>query len=449
MPPKGRLQVKVYEGDSYIPIQNAKVTMSKVGANKLPQLTTNDIGETDEIDFDTPPIELSLTPTGQIPYSLADVTVEVPGYRTMRIKGCQILPEILALQECYMEKTRSRQGEEQIIDILPNRLVGNFPPKIPEDPNKPDPVPPSGFVVLPEPVIPQYIVVHAGVPDDTTAPNYTVKYRNYIKNVASCEIFSTWPESAIRANILCIISFTLNRIYTEWYRNKGKNFQITSSTAYDHAFSYGRNIYANISNIVDQIFATYVKRPSKKQPLLTQYCDGIKVQCPNWLTQWGSKFMADKGVTPFNILKHFYGEDLTLTTAKKVIGVPSSYPGYVLSIGSTGAPVRTIQSQLNRISVNYPDVPKVAVSGIYNSATQNAVKIFQRDFNLTPTGNVNYATWYKISDIYVAVSQIAELRGKEGIFIPPVFNDELMYNGVFVPPSVMSAYVPQVTYLED
>ena len=296
------------------------------------------------------------------------------------------------------------------------------------------PAPTSG-VVLPKPVIPEYITVHQGSPNNTSASNVTVLYKDYIKNVASCEIYSTWSESTIRANVYAIISFTLNRIYTEWYRGKGKNYQITNSTAYDHAFNYGRNIYDNISAIVDDIFSTYIRRYGRKQPLLTQYCDGKNVQCPEWMTQWGSKYLGDQGKTPYEILTHFYGTDIELVTAEEVTGSPASYPGYDLIVGSTGDEVSTIQEQLNRIARNYPLIPKVAVDGVYGNTTQEAVKVFQQVFNLPQTGIVDYATWYRISDIYVGVSKIAELKdrrkGNKRIFRPPVSRD--MINDPNVP----------------
>ena len=291
------------------------------------------------------------------------------------------------------------------------------------------PAPTSG-VVLAKPVIPEFITVHQGSPNNTSASNVTVLYKDYIKNVASCEIYSTWSESTIRANVYAIISFTLNRIYTEWYRGKGKNYQITNSTAYDHAFNYGRNIYDNIGAIVDDIFSTYIRRYGRKQPLLTQYCDGKNVQCPEWMTQWGSKYLGDKGKTPYEILTHFYGTDIELVTAEQVAGSPASYPGYDLIVGSTGDEVSTIQEQLNRIARNYPLIPKVAVDGVYGSTTQEAVKVF-----LPQTGVVDYATWYRISDIYVGVSKIAELKdarkGTKKIFRPPVSID--MINDPNVP----------------
>lgn len=423
--PKGRLQVNTYRGNSLVPITNTNVTVTTQEGQKQ-NLKTDSSGQTPELELNTPDLQYSMKPSQTLPYSLCDVQVNAEGYQGAIIKGCQIYPDRLAIQPCSLtpQAAATARQEPQVITIGPNRLVGDFPPKIPENVDKPEPVPPSGLVVLAQPVVPQYIVVHIGTPNDTSGPNYTVPYKEYVKNVACSEIFSTWPESTIRANVYCIISFTLNRIYTEWYRGKGKNFDITSSTAYDHAFFYGRNIYENISRIVDNIFSTYMKRPGAKQPLLAQYCDGVKVTCPNWLSQWGSKFLGDQGKYPYEILTYYYGSDLSLATAPKVEGIPMSYPGYALSVGSRGTPVSTVQRYLNRIAVNYPLIPKTVVDGIFGTQTRNAVMTFQGIFYLPKTGVVNYPTWYKISDVYVAVTKIAELRGDEPsmLFTPPFTN---------------------------
>jgi hypothetical protein len=298
--------------------------------------------------------------------------------------------------------------EEEEIHIGPHTLWGEYPPKIPEDPVKelPDE---SGFIVLPEPVVPEFIIVHDGDPNNAAAPNYWIPFTDYIKNVASSEIYSTWPRETITANVLAILSFTLNRVYTEWYRGKGKNFTITSSTQYDHAFFYQRNTFENISNIVDEIFTNYVTKPGIRQPLFTQYCDGNRSSCPTWMSQWGSKNLGDQGHSAINILKYYYGNDIYLDQAAKVAGVPSSFPGYVLDIGSSGNNVLTIQQQLNAIANNFPAIPKLRDDGIYGPQTQASVRKFQQIFNMPQSGIVDFATWYRISDIYVAVTRIAEL----------------------------------------
>ena len=435
----GQLKVQCFRGESAVPIDNCRVTINPTTSDQVQNinalgnkttapnnasasninttLLTDSSGSTQVIDLSAPPLEYSQEPTNNVPYSLYDILVERDGFNPISIRGVQVFPQSTALQKINLQENANRSSRAEIIIIQPNTLIGNFPAKIPESPDKPLP-PPTGGVVLPKPVVPEFITVHQGSPNDNSAPNYKVLYKDYIKNVASCEIYSTWPESTIRANVFCIISFTLNRIYTEWYRGKGKNFDITSSTAYDHAFNYGRNIYDSISAIVDEIFSTYIRRFGRKQPLLTQYCDGKNVTCPQWLSQWGSKYLGDQGYIPYDILTYYYGNDIELTTAEQVSGSPSSYPGFDLTVGSNGESVRQIQEFLNRIAQNYPLIPKVAVDGTYGEATAEAVRVFQGIFNLPKTGVVDYATWYRISDIYVGVTRIAELRS-ENIFYPP------------------------------
>ena len=309
MAEKGGLKLQCFVGDTYIPIEGIKATLvsshgSGVGSKEV-QLTTNSSGESQVIELSAPLLEYSQNPTGNIPYSLYDLRIERQGFQSLVVNGIQIFPDEIAIQQCNLVEESRRVGNRaDVINIQPNTLNGNYPSKIPEEVDKLLPPPTSG-VVLPKPVVPEFITVHAGGPNNTTAPNYTVPYKDYIKNVASCEIYSTWPESTIRANVYAIISFTLNRIYTEWYRGKGKNFDITNSTAYDHAFNYGRNLYESISVIVDDIFSTYIRRFGRKQPLLTQYCDGKNVQCPGWMTQWGSKYLGDEGKSPYEILTSF------------------------------------------------------------------------------------------------------------------------------------------------
>ena len=444
MAEKGRLKVQCFVGDTYVPVDGSRALLvpsaGQTGESREVNLVTNSSGESQTIELDAPPLEYSQEPSQPTPYSLYDLQVEREGFQVLVINGIQIFPGQTAIQQCRLVENSNRRGfRADVINISPNTLNGNFPAKIPEEVDKPLP-PPTGGVVLPKPVVPEFITVHAGTPSNNSAPNYKVLYKDYIKNVASCEIYSTWSESTIRANIYAIISFTLNRIYTEWYKGKGKNYDITNSTAYDHAFNYGRNIYDSISVIVDDIFSSYIRRMGRKQPLLTQYCDGKNVQCPGWMTQWGSKYLGDQGKTPYEILTNYYGNDIELVTAEIVKGSPSSYPGYDLTVGSTGTEVETIQDQLNRISQNYPLIPKSAVDGVYGARTEEAVKVFQSVFNLPQTGVVDYATWYRISDIYVGVTRIAELRSsiKQKTFIPPLSFDILN-----------SKQVPKMNYFDD
>ena len=258
-------------------------------------------------------------------------------------------------------------------------------------------------------VIPEYVIVHDGVPTDTSAQNYWVRYKDYIKNVASSEIYATWTDAAIRANVLAIMSFVLNRVYTEWYRNKGYDFTITTSTAFDQKWIYGRNIFQTISDVVDEMYGSYLSRPNVKQPILTQYCDGRRVSCPNWMTQWGAQELGERGYSTIEILRYYYGDSIYINTAVEISGVPSSWPGYELSEGARGQKVQQMQEQMNVIAGAYPALPRIAADGIYGPATRAAVEKFQSVFGLPVTGNVNYQTWYKISEIYVGVSRIAEL----------------------------------------
>ena len=403
----GRLQINVTANVGLIPIQNASINISFTGEpdSTVETLTTDSSGQTDIVNLKTPPLQYSLTPNSPMPYSEYTVSVTAPGYEPVIVSGVEVLPDVTAVQNIEMTPTEMTQEEEEIISIPDHTLYGDYPPKIPEDEIKP--MDESGEIVLSRVVIPEYIIVHDGVPSDSTAGNYYVRYRDYIKNVVSSEIYATWPENAIYANTLAIMSFTLNRVYTEWYRNKGYNFTITSSTAYDQKWIRGRNIYSNIDRLVDSIFANYLSRPGVRQPIFTSYCDGRNVTC-NGLSQWGSKYLGDEGYSPIEIIRYYYGSDMYINSAVAVTGVPSSWPGYNLNIGASGDKVMQIQQQINRIAQNYPAIPRIAADGIYGSNTANAVRTFQRIFNLPQSGIVDYPTWYKISEIYVGVSRIAE-----------------------------------------
>ena len=360
------------------------------------------------IELAAPPVEFSQRPGEPKPYTEYDLYVSQDGYKPVMIEGAQILPNTTALQNVRLEPAVTVGPQPQSIPISDHTLWGIFPPKVPEDAVKPLPDS-TGFVVLPQPVVPEFVIVHQGVPTDTSAPNAWVYFQDYIKNVASSEIYSTWSRESIKANVLAILSFTMNRIYTEWYRGKGFDFTVTNSTAYDQAFVYGRNIYAEISTVVDEIFTTFVTKPGIRQPLFTQYCDGVRTQCPNWMTQWGSKALGDQGYDSVSILRNYYGQNIYLMEAQKVSGVPVSYPGNPLQMGSEGPNVRMIQEQLNAISNNFPAINKMRVDGYYSDQTRTAVETFQRIFNLPVTGIVDFATWYRISNIYVAVTRMAEL----------------------------------------
>lgn len=404
---EGGLRIQVTSTLGMIPIADATVTIFYADNLDSPiqTLTTDISGQTPVIELPAPPIEYSLEPGSPRPYSEYTIQISAPSYETVVISGSEILPDVTSIQPVEMPPLEVSNEAEEDINIGPHTLYYDYPPKIPEEEIKP--MDETGEIVLSRVVIPEFVIVHDGVPDDSTAPNYYVRYKDYIKNVASSEIYATWPESAIYANILAIMSFTLNRVYTEWYRAKGYNFTITSSTAYDQKWIYGRNIFENIDYLVDSVFANYLSRPGVRQPILTSYCDGKRVTCSG-LSQWGSKYLGDEGYSAIEIIRYYFGNDMYINTAINVSGVPSSFPGYNLTIGSSGEKVRQIQQQLNRIAQNYPALPTVSADGIYGQNTANAVRTFQRIFNIPATGIVDYPTWYEISNIYVGVSRIAE-----------------------------------------
>lgn len=264
------------------------------------------------------------------------------------------------------------------------------------------------------PYIPDTITVHLGRPDDPTAQNVTVPFSDYIKNVASSEIYPTWPDAALRANILAQISFALNRVYTEWYRSRGYDFDITNSTAYDQSFVYGRDIFENINDIVDDIFDSYLRRSDSVEPLFAAYCDGVEVNCAG-LSQTGTVSLAQQGYTPLEIIRYYYGSDIDLVTDVPVGSFRPSYPGRPLMPGDTNNSVQQMQIRLNRIAENYPSIPRISlVNGEFNQSTSDAVTAFQRIFNLTPDGIVGPSTWYRIGYIYTSVKRLAELDS-EGI----------------------------------
>lgn len=404
---RGTLGIQVSSSVGMIPVEGARVTVSYSGQPEqtLEQLTTNESGLTENVELAAPPIELSLSPSDVRPYSEFNILVEAPGYESVLITGSELLPERISVQNVVMNPLEITEQREEDINIPEHTLYGEYPAKIPEAEIKP--MAETGEIVLSRVVIPEYVIVHDGVPSDSTAPNYYVKYKDYIKNVVSSEIYATWDEAAIYANTLCILSVTLNRVFTEWYRGKGYNFTITSSTAFDQKWIYGRNTYENTDRIVDSIFANYLSRPGVKQPIFTGYCDGRRTTCDG-LKQWGSQYLAQEGYSAIEIIRYYFGNDMYINTTEAIAGIPASWPGYNLEIGATGDKVRQLQNQLNRIAQNYPAIPTVTADGVYGERTAEAVRTFQRIFRLPQTGITDYPTWYEISNIYVGVTRIAE-----------------------------------------
>lgn len=405
----GTIKIQVTSSVGLIPVQDAKVTISYTGepGSTLEQVSTNAEGQSETLTLAAPPLEYSMEPEQMNqPYAEYTVQVEAEGYRPVSIEGVDVFSGELSLQNVRMEPLEVSEEGKNIV-IPANTLFGNFPPKIAEAEIKP--MDESGEIVLSRVVVPEYVIVHDGTPGDSTAGDYYVRYKDYIKNVASSEIYATWPDSTIRANILAIMSFTMNRVYTEWYRNKGYDFTITSSTAYDHKWVYGRNYFSSISRVVDEMFTNFLSRPNVRQPILTQYCDGQRVTCPNWMSQWGSKYLGDQNYSAIQILRYYYGSNMYINEAEEISGIPASWPRENLTVGSSGDKVRQMQEQLNRIAQVYTSIPRITADGSFGPATERAVRQFQSVFGLPQTGVVDYPTWYKISEIYVGVTRIAEL----------------------------------------
>ncbi len=402
MPDTGSLRVDVTDQNGK-PIDGATADISITGEpeSTLESIQTDSNGQTESVELPAPPFEYTENPGVTQPYSEYSIIVRAPGFAPVSINGIDIFSSRRSIQDVRLTEA------SQVVTIGPNTLFGDYPPKIPEASIKP--ITSTGEIVLDRVVVPGTVVVHDGVPTDSTASNYYVSFPDYIKNVACSEIYPTWPEATITANVIAIVSFTLNRVYTEWYRNKGYSFTITSSTAFDHKWINERNIFDNVGLIVDEVFADYVSKPDVKQPILTQYCDGKRTTCSG-MSQWGSKYLGDQNYSALQILRNYYGSDIYINTAEEVSGIPLSWPGYPLDIGDSGTPVRTIQEQLSAIRRTYSNIPSLAIDGIYGEDTSAAVSRFQSIFDLPVTGEVDYSTWYKISQLYVALEKLAELR---------------------------------------
>lgn len=456
--PQGTIIVEVKRADRPLPIPNAQVTVTSQETEEFSSLVTDSSGRTPVLTVPAPPVEASLRPDSAVPpFSRYTVSVSAPGYTPVRIVGVQVFPDIQSIVPVRMEQAGTAtitvfaplsitamlqpDTEETVIEI-PAPAVLETTPRSPVGP--PDIVPSAqafsplypyefsvadpSFAEYAVPVmqpdtrvqrvvyIPEAVTVHLGIPD-SDARNITVSFTDYIKNVASSEIFPTWPEDSLRANIHAQVSFVLNRVFTEWYPSRGYNFNITNTTSYDQAFVEGRNIYGNISELVDEIFNEYARREGRLQPLFTSYCNGSTTTC-NGLSQWGTVTLADRGYTPLEMLQHYYGDDVELVETDNVRGIVASYPGYLQRRGSQGEYVRAIQRQLLRIRQDYPAIPAISSStGYFGPETETAVRAFQKIFNLTQDGIVGPATWYALSRVYTSVTGLSEIEG-EGLPLP-------------------------------
>ena len=401
----GYLVIQARIANNAVPLENVQIRILDDQGGRVYDLTTDESGEAPTVSLETVDASYSLDSdyTGT-PYISYDVLAQASGFQSLYIADVPIYDgetAILPLTMIPMQELQ-RGGEATRITIE-KPAAGRTEPHLQQGPDgEPDPR------ILRQVVIPNTITVHLGTPT-SSASNVQVPFTDYIKNVASSEIYPTWPDASLRANIYVIITFVLNRIFTEWYRAQGYNFDITNSTAYDQAFVYGRPIYESINTVVDQIFNEYVTRQGQNAPYFTSFCNGTTVTCAG-LSQWGTVTLAQQGYTPLQILRSYYANDVVIAQAQATTDVLTSYPGTPLRLGSAGLDVQTIQTYLNRIRRNYPAIPAITdVSGVFGSSTDAAVRKFQSVFNLTSDGIVGKATWYKISQIYTAVTRLAEL----------------------------------------
>lgn len=396
---KGYLKVNLYSGSIANPVVGAEVTISKNG-NNIAFDTTNEDGQTELITLNT--VDKSYSEEEQHetrPYETYDIKVKAIGLTDTIINGVQIFDGITSIQNVYLTSIDENQ-EEDISEVTPNTLWGDYPPNISDEETGIEPY------VLNNVLIPENIIVHDGTPSNSNAPNYTVPFIDYIKNVASSEIYSTWPTETIKANVLAIISFTLNRIYTEWYASKGYNFTITSTTTYDQKYTKNGTVFEPISKVVDDIFTNYIRKGIRNNPLLAHYKSNTTEE--GYLSQWGSKELGDNGYDYLEILRYYYGDNIDIYEAETTQEYPYSFTK-PLKQGDCNNDVYILQNTLNYIRGSYPGIPVIEnPSGLFNKATEEAVKTFQKVFLLMQTGTVDYQTWYRISYIYTAISNMTK-----------------------------------------
>ena len=402
----GILRIQAFAARQSAPVEG--VTVNIVGDGFTAARMTDAEGNAADVTLTAPDCALSLEEdnTTRLPYAVCSLTASKAGYRTVRIQGIQVFAGqvTLAQPEMIPETEGDRDVENPPIVIPPHPLFagGGGSGRAPTDPCAPR--------VLDRVIIPKNITVHLGKPA-ASARNVTVSFRRYIANVASSEVYPTWPESALRANIHCQISLALNRIYTEWYPSRGYSFNITNSTSYDQYYVHGRTVFDVMVRLTDDIFNTYLRKTGTVNPYYSEYCDGKSVTCPG-LKQWGTVTLAKQGKTPLQILKYYYGSNIEIVRTHNIQAIPQSYPGSPLRQGDSGTAVFTLQRQLNRIAKDYPFFGKLTVDGVFGPRMVSTVKTFQRQFNLAADGVVGRQTWYKISYIYVSVKDLAELTSE-------------------------------------
>ncbi len=404
----GHLLIQARTADGAVPLTGAQVRITDMNSNTLYVLTTDENGETPVVSLETVDKSFSQTPYyNGLPFTSYSVLVQSFGFDSLFVTDIPIFDGQTAVLPIVLTPMRKTQRQPVTREISIGKPAVAMRDTSEQEGTYMEPR------ILRQVVIPNPITVHLGTPS-SNAPNVQVSFPEYVKNVASSEIYPTWPEASLTANIYAIITFALNRIYTEWYRSRGYNFDITNSTAYDQYFVQGRPIYDSISRIVDRIFNEYVRRKGHKAPYFTSFCNGTTATCQG-LSQWGTVTLANQGLTPIQILRSYYPSDIEIAETDIVTGILSSYPGTPLRVGSTGLDVQTIQTYLNRIRRNYPAIPAITdEAGVFQDSTRAAVTKFQSVFNLTPDGIVGKSTWYKISTLYTAVTRLAELDSEGG-----------------------------------
>lgn len=399
----GYLIIQARTAHDALPLSGVQIRIMDHQEKIIYELTTDESGETEKISLETLERTLSLDPNfSGTPFISYNVLALANGFNSVHIVGIPILEGETAIQPIEFIPMRKQQRTPSVTEIQ----IGA--PAASTTGNRYQEGPITESRVLRQVVIPNPITVHLGSPG-TSASNVQVSFPDYVKNAASSEIYPTWPESSLRANIYAIITFALNRVYTEWYRSRGFNFDITNSTAYDQNYIYGRNIYESISRIVDEIFNEYVRRQGQNAPYFTSFCNGTTATCPG-LSQWGTVTLANQGLSPLQILRSYYPKDVEIAETNIITGIVSSYPGTALKTGSTGLDVQTIQTYLQKIRRNYPAIPAITdPAGVFGESTRAAVAKFQSIFNLTPDGIVGKSTWNKLSYLYTSVTRLAEL----------------------------------------
>lgn len=393
---KGYLLVNVYCDTIANPVEGAVVKVIK-NNNEFVIEKTNEDGQTNKITLDTVDKSYSLEDQNLVrPYETYDVEVSALGLTPTKINGVQIFDGETSIQNIYVTSI-DENSENVESTITPNTLWKNESPNLIEESD-------NSMFVLDKVIIPEKIIVHDGIPSNTTAPNYAVPFVDYVKNVASSEIYSTWPTETIKANVLAIISYALNRVYTEWYRSKGYDFMITSTTSYDQKYTHNGTIFQSIAKVVDEVFDDYIRQGFRPEPLLAHYKSNTSE--PGNLSQWGSKDLGDKGYNYLEILKYYYGNNINIAQAEVGWESPYSYTKE-LKEGDCSKDVYKLQNTLNYIRGSYPGIPIIEnPTGLFDSNTTKAVKVFQKVFGLSQTGIVDYKTWYKISYILIAVTKM-------------------------------------------